>query len=145
MYESPNHGEVNLHKKTNDGQPMLYLDFLNVLKEIEKAFLPPKIAFGFFILVTKIIDWYGVGNLLEDEIVKIVRISTQEIQIMWKNPSFQGPKSNIGARDDVTPTDALQSGYSVDSSPPLGRLLWIARRSEALFPEEAHEVLNTGK
>jgi hypothetical protein len=107
--------------------------------------LPPKIAFGFFILVTKIIDWYGVGNLLEDEIVKIVRISTQEIQIMWKNPSFQGPKSNIGARDDVTPTDALQSGYSVDSSPPLGRLLWIARRSEALFPEEAHEVLNTGK
>ena len=82
LYESPNHGEVNLHKKTNDGQPMLYLDFLNVLEEIEKAFLPPKIACVLFILVTKIIDRYGVGNRLEDEAVKIVRISTQEIQIM---------------------------------------------------------------
>ena len=76
MYESPNHGEVNLHKKTNNGQPMLYLDFLNVLEEMEKAFLPPKIALGFFTLVTKIIDRYGLGNRLEDENVKIVRILT---------------------------------------------------------------------
>lgn len=103
--------------------------------------MPPKIACGLFILVTKIIDRYGVGNRLEDETVKIVRISTQEIQIMWKNPSFQGPESNIGAWEDVTPTDTVQSGYSVDSSPPLGRLLWIARRSEELFPEEAHKVI----
>jgi hypothetical protein len=145
LYGSPNHGEVNLHKKTNNGQPMLYLYFLNVLEEMEKAFLPPKIAFGFFILVTKIIDRYGLGNRLEDENVKIVRILTQDIQIMGENPSFQGPESNIGAWEDVTPTDTVQSGYSVDSSPPLSRLLWIARRSEELFPKEAHEVLNTGK
>jgi hypothetical protein len=100
--------------------------------------LPPKIAFGLFILVTKIIDRYGVGNRLEDQNVKIVRILTQDIQIMGKNPSFQVLKSNIGAWDDVTPTDTVHSGYSMDSSPPLGRLLGIARRLEELFPKEAH-------